>query len=74
MRNARRAAGGGPPVQVIAANRQAAFFDVVYGNNAVPSTTTSNYDPGFNAGVGFDLTTGLGAPFARNLIKAVVGM
>lgn len=57
-----------------AANRQAAFFDIVYGNNAVQSTTSSNYDPGFNATVGFDLTTGLGAPFARNLIRAVVGL
>ncbi|MDQ6779562.1 MAG: S53 family peptidase, partial [Candidatus Eremiobacteraeota bacterium] len=57
-----------------AASRQAAFFDVVYGNNAVQSTTSSSYDPGFNAGVGFDLTTGLGAPFGRNLIKAVVGL
>jgi hypothetical protein len=58
-----------------AANKQAAFFDVTYGNNAVfRSFSTTVFDPGFNAGPGYDLTTGIGAPFARNLIKAVVGI
>jgi hypothetical protein len=55
----------------------AAFFDVVYGSNAVPLSGSGSYstlDPGFNAGVGWDAATGLGAPFARNLIKAVVGI
>jgi len=31
-------------------------------------------DPGFNAGVGYDHTTGIGVPFARHLIKQVVGV
>jgi len=58
-----------------AANRQAAFFDVVFGNNAVfQSGSNTVFDPGFNAGPGFDLSSGFGAPFARNLIKAVVGL
>jgi subtilase family serine protease len=61
------------------------FLDIVDGNNGVrpcsvgsppgpcpnPSPTI---DPGFNAGVGYDLTTGIGVPFARHLIKAVVGV
>jgi subtilase family serine protease len=31
-------------------------------------------DPGYTAGKGYDLTTGIGVPFGRNLIKAVVGV
>ncbi|GAC1654836.1 MAG: S53 family peptidase [Vulcanimicrobiaceae bacterium] len=58
------------------------FYDVVFGNNGQlfagsPSpgpTPTGGLDPGFNAGVGFDLVTGIGVPFGRNLIKAVVGV
>lgn len=61
-----------------AAAKSSAFYDVVFGNNAVPlSSSPGNYTmltPGFNAKAGFDLATGLGAPFARNLIKAVTGM
>jgi subtilase family serine protease len=30
--------------------------------------------PGYSAGAGYDLDTGIGVPFARNLIKAVVGV
>jgi kumamolisin len=30
--------------------------------------------PGYNAGIGYDLDTGLGVPFARNLIRAIVGV
>ena len=30
--------------------------------------------PGYNAGVGYDLDTGIGVPFARNLIRAIVGV
>ncbi|MBC5806099.1 MAG: hypothetical protein DLM53_09350 [Candidatus Eremiobacter antarcticus] len=52
---------------------QAALLDITYGNNAIPSTSGTGYDPGFNAALGYDLTTGLGAPFARNLIGAIVG-
>lgn len=57
-----------------AANKASAFFDVVYGNNAVPNTFTLNLDPGFLATGGWDAASGLGAPFARNLIKAIVGI
>ena len=57
------------------------FSDVQYGNNTIvtpesspgpnPTATPVN---GYNAGVGYDLTTGLGVPFGRNLIKAVAGV
>ena len=64
----------------------ATFLDIVDGNNGVrpcsvnpgqvgpcpnPSPTI---DPGFNAGTGYDLTTGIGVPFGRHLIKSVVGV
>ncbi len=52
----------------------ASFLDVQFGNNALPSSSGSGYDPGFNAGVGYDLVTGMGVPFARNIIKYVVGV
>ncbi len=58
--------------------RAAAFLDITYGNVAVPlSSSGGDYtqlDPGFLASPGYDLATGLGAPFARNLIKAITGM
>jgi subtilase family serine protease len=51
------------------------FYDVLYGNNQqisrAPSPGASPLDPGYNAGPGYDLVTGLGVPFARALIKAV---
>ena len=57
------------------------FYDVLYGFNGMavvsplPSPTPSNgLDPGFNAGPGFDLITGIGVPYARHLIQAVVGV
>jgi subtilase family serine protease len=64
----------------------ATFLDIVDGSNGVrpcsvnpgqvgpcpnPSPTI---DPGFHAGQGYDLTTGIGVPFGRHLIKAVVGV
>jgi subtilase family serine protease len=64
----------------------ATFLDIVDGNNGVtpcavnpgqvgpcpnPSPTPG---PGFNAGKGYDLTTGIGVPFGRHLIKSVVGV
>ena len=52
----------------------AAFLDVQFGNNALPSSVSSGLDPGFSAGVGDDLVTGLGVPFASTLIKYVVGV
>ncbi|MBC5810919.1 MAG: S8 family serine peptidase, partial [Candidatus Eremiobacteraeota bacterium] len=44
------------------------FYDVGFGNNAQTGGT------GYTAGPGYDLVTGIGAPFGRNLIKAVVGV
>lgn len=35
---------------------------------------TGKLDPGYQAGGGYDLVTGIGVPFARNLIRAVVGV
>jgi subtilase family serine protease len=64
----------------------ATFVDIKDGNNGVrpcsvdpgtvgpcpnPSPTIA---PGFTAGTGYDLTTGIGVPFGRHLIKAVVGV
>jgi subtilase family serine protease len=46
----------------------ATFYDVLFGNNSVPSSGGTGQDPGYNAGVGFDLVTGLGAPYAKNLV------
>ncbi len=52
------------------------FYDVTYGNNSVnlnspaPSAT---FLYGYQAGAGYDLVTGLGAPYARALIKAITG-
>ncbi len=38
------------------------------------ATPVPALDPGFSAGVGYDDVTGLGVPFARALIRAVVGV
>jgi len=51
----------------------ATFYDVQFGNNSLPSSGGSGQDPGFTAGIGYDLTTGLGVPFARSLIRTVTG-
>lgn len=58
------------------AQQASAFYDIVYGLNAVPPAGGAypSLDPAFNATPGYDLASGLGAPFARNLIKAVVGI
>jgi subtilase family serine protease len=60
------------------------FFDVVFGSNALPGCSlngTCKQEPtpsptpyGFSAGVGYDHVTGIGVPFARHLIQAVVGV
>lgn len=63
------------------------FYDVQFGNNGVTpclieqqqnigtcSVTQPTPVPGFNAGAGYDHVTGIGVPFARHLIKAVVGV
>jgi subtilase family serine protease len=62
-----------------AAQYASVFTDVLYGNNAMSSTCSDpaspcpSNDPGYSAGVGYDLITGIGAPHARALITAVVG-
>jgi kumamolisin len=54
---------------------QQTVYDINYGNNAVFSITNPNQlDPGYNAGAGYDLTTGIGAPFARALVRAMTGL
>lgn len=63
------------------------FYDVQFGNNGVsPCLIQQNQqvgvcpspqptpEPGFTAGVGYDHVTGIGVPFARHLIKQVVGV
>jgi len=50
------------------------FYDVLYGANGLPSQSGSGFAPGFSAGPGLDLVTGLGAPYGRNLIHAVTGI
>jgi len=61
------------------AQMQATFLDVTYGNNALCNSSVASppctmFDDGYSAGTGYDLATGLGAPFARNLIRAVTGL
>jgi subtilase family serine protease len=66
---------------------QEAFYDITYGESAVPLGSqaaavagesvpySAGLDPGAqSAAPGFDNATGLGAPFARGLIKAIVGV
>jgi subtilase family serine protease len=60
------------------------FYDVTFGNNGViPCAVNPGQigpcpnprptpDAGFDAGIGFDLVTGIGVPFAGHLINAVV--
>lgn len=51
------------------------FYDVVAGSNgdvSVFPTPGPDFYPGYNAGTGDDLVTGLGVPFAGHLINAVV--
>jgi subtilase family serine protease len=52
------------------------MFDVTYGDiSAIPGPTpgpSTTPAPGYMAGVGYDLTTGIGVPFAGHLINAVI--
>ncbi len=43
-------------------------------NCPTPDAGPPTLAPGYNAGVGYDLDTGIGVPFARSLIRAVVGV
>jgi subtilase family serine protease len=65
------------------ASYAASMLDVTFGNNSVIGCTQGGPacpspvpapDPGFTAGIGYDMVTGIGVPFARHLIKAVVGV
>ncbi|HLW37891.1 MAG TPA: S53 family peptidase [Candidatus Eremiobacteraceae bacterium] len=50
------------------------IYDIVYGDNASLNTIDpSVLDPGYTAAPGYDLTSGVGAPFARNLINVITG-
>jgi kumamolisin len=84
-----RMGNAGPALYKIynnATNYADTFLDITSGNNGVvpclvnPSQVGAcpnpqpTPDPGFNAGVGYDHLTGIGVPFARNLIKQVVGV
>ncbi|NUP42477.1 MAG: S8/S53 family peptidase, partial [Streptomyces sp.] len=44
-----------------------AFRDITTGSNKLPNVTT----PGYSAGTGYDMTTGLGTPRARSIIPAL---
>ncbi|GAC1449152.1 MAG: hypothetical protein PVSMB8_08300 [Vulcanimicrobiaceae bacterium] len=74
---------GNPNTAFFAAYRDPAkyastFADVLFGNNALPGAapapgmTGVAPNGGYNAGTGYDLVTGIGVPYARNLIRTVV--
>jgi subtilase family serine protease len=50
----------------------ATFYDVLFGNNSTPNSNGNGQDPGFNAGTGDDLVTGIGVPYAHSLITNVL--
>jgi subtilase family serine protease len=55
------------------------FYDVLYGNNNLNCTPALAPCPGptylgYGSGQGYDRVTGIGVPYARALIKAVVGI
>lgn len=69
------------------AHYSSTFYNVVYGSNALlcgggqnfssPCPTGTNpptLAPGYSAGSGYNLVTGIGTPFGRALIKAIVGV
>ncbi|MBV8283019.1 MAG: hypothetical protein JO175_00125, partial [Candidatus Eremiobacteraeota bacterium] len=59
--------------KIVPANR--VFFDVVQGNTDAypPNQSSGPLLKGNNAGPGYDLVTGIGAPFAGHLIQAITG-
>jgi subtilase family serine protease len=61
------------PIYQNPAQYAATFYDVLFGNNALPNTSgDGGLDPGFLAGTGYDQVTGIGVPYAKNLISAVL--
>jgi subtilase family serine protease len=64
-----------------AAQYPATFYDITFGSNALVGCELNGTcsgsptpGPGYTAGTGYDNVTGIGVPFARHLIKAVVGV
>jgi subtilase family serine protease len=56
------------------------FYDILFGDTSAfaPSTPSPGATPppllnGYQAGVGYDLVTGIGAPYAGHLIQAITG-
>jgi kumamolisin len=47
-----------------------AFYDVTAGSNGAITTPGGAVQPGFNAGTGYDMVTGIGVPFIGHLIDA----
>jgi subtilase family serine protease len=52
------------------------FYDIVYGDNqmANPSYGPASPVPGYTAGPGYDMVSGIGVPFAGHLIDAITGL
>lgn len=52
------------------------FYDIIYGDNqmANPTDAPATPIPGASAGPGYDLTTGVGVPYAGHLIQAITGI
>ncbi|HTU82279.1 MAG TPA: protease pro-enzyme activation domain-containing protein [Candidatus Acidoferrales bacterium] len=62
---------------IFAEHAPGVFSDVSYGNtNALPPHVSSGttYLTGYTAGPGYDLVTGIGAPYAGHLIHAITGL
>jgi subtilase family serine protease len=49
------------------------FYDIVYGDNQMsnPTYTPASPIPGYTAGPGYDMVTGVGVPYAGHLIDAI---
>jgi kumamolisin len=52
------------------------FYDILYGDNQMtnPNQQYGNPIPGYAAGRGYDLITGIGSPYAGHLVQAVTGL
>jgi subtilase family serine protease len=52
------------------------FYDIVYGDNqmANPTYAPASPVPGYTAGPGYDMVSGVGVPFAGHLIDAITGL
>jgi len=52
------------------------FYDIIYGDNQMsnPTYTPASPVPGYEAGPGYDLVTGVGVPYAGHLIDAITNL